>query len=151
MINNSELDEKTQVKIPAAQVSCAAGLAAYVYPFKVKLHSDTVPSLHLTYLRLQSFRRYPEVASFSTYRTQTYLGPTTQAQNFALTAGLDIFDSGKPKFIPCNPVNNFFSKGVSQADVGIHSGYYKNAYRPDLNLDTTNGRTCSLPNRPATF
>ena len=73
LINNSEVDEKVQVKIPAGVVSCAAQANGFCFPFKVKLYEKTVPSLHLTYLRLQSFRRYPEVASFSTYRTQSYL------------------------------------------------------------------------------
>ena len=38
-----------------------------------------MPNLFLTYLRLQAFRRPPEVASFTTYRTQTYLGPQCNA------------------------------------------------------------------------
>ena len=146
LINNSEVDEKTQVKVINGQVSCAQQANGYCFPFTVKLYEKTVPSIHLTYLRLQSFRRYPEVASFSTYRTQTYLGPTTQEQTFAKTPGQYIFDSGTPKYLPCNPVNGVFSKGVSLADHpgNANSSYFFDAYRPDKADKDRTGATSKI-------
>ena len=50
----------------------AGGRQNTAYPFSVKF-KGTQASLHLQYLRLQSFRRYPEAVSLATYRSQTYI------------------------------------------------------------------------------
>ena len=42
-------------------------------PFKVTYDTDYTAELHLTWLRMQSFRRYPDAISLATYRTQTYI------------------------------------------------------------------------------
>ena len=74
LINNSEA-----TKVAKAREANAGGVQADaadsdVVPFTIAFATDTLPHLFLTYMRLQSFRRPPEVASFTTYRTQTYLG-----------------------------------------------------------------------------
>ena len=69
-----------------------------VVPFTIRFDTSSLPNLFLTYLRLQAFRRPPEVASFTTYRTQTYLGPQCTMQNVGSTAGVEAdasaFDTG---------------------------------------------------------
>ena len=102
--------------VPNASTSVASGLAK-IYPFQVKLRSSqsALPSLHLTYLRMQSFRRYPQVASFSTWRTQTYLGPVMSKATLgdmcktAIAQGLDK-DVGSKEYLSCNPVGGLHSR-----------------------------------------
>ena len=83
LINNSEVTKAEKAKqFQIGQVSNEQELAnSYCAPFTVLFDnsSGNMPNLFLTYLRLQAFRRPPEVASFTTYRTQTYLGPQCNA------------------------------------------------------------------------
>ena len=103
LVNNSEM---TKVE-PAHRFDTDAGGTfgfhvedplTEVVPFTIQFNTQSLPNLFLTYLRLQAFRRPPEVASFTTYRTQTYLGPQCNMQNVGATAGIEAdssaFDTG---------------------------------------------------------
>ena len=74
LINNSEATKNTAANEVAADGTVADKADSECVPFTIQFATDTLPHLFLTYMRLQSFRRPPEVASFTTYRTQTYLG-----------------------------------------------------------------------------
>ena len=128
LVNNSETSKDNAGAEIATARNATKGYGAsteYNYPFTVKLRSSVKPSLHLTYLRLQSFRRYPEVASFSTYRTQTYLGPTTTEAPGDCKAKpvADIFDSGTPEYIRLCPVNSQFAREIVNNDTGTCAVY----------------------------
>ena len=109
LINNSE---NTTVAI--AKKNNAGGAATdddeagvFVAPFTCKLSTSRPPALFLTYLRLQAFRRPPEVASFTTYRTQTYLGPMpTEASmgSASISARPEAFDKdvGAVPYLKCD-------------------------------------------------
>ena len=85
LINNSEVVQKkvayTTVDRDTHIIDANRDVDTEVVPFTIKYDTSKLPNLFLTYLRLQSFRRPPEVASFTTYRTQTYLGPQCNAAN----------------------------------------------------------------------
>ena len=124
LINNSETEKPLDQLELAKQLGSAKAIDAdvancYLFPFVVKLRSKVKPSLHLTYLRLQSFRRYPEVASFSTYRTQTYLGPTTTEApaDATCTPQNKIFEQGQTKFVKLCPQNALFSREMGPQDL----------------------------------
>ena len=86
LINNSESTNVSDasellVRGPTA-IAANAGELFRPAPFTIVLREATIPTIHLQYLRLQSFRAYPEVSQFATYRTQTYLGPMMTGGNF---------------------------------------------------------------------
>ena len=84
LLNNSENTTVTRAFTTNARAtnSPAAGDdLTDVVPFTVVFDSTKMPNLFLTYLRLQAFRRPPEVASFTTYRTQAYLGPQASSMS----------------------------------------------------------------------
>ena len=66
----------------------AAGQAVANYKFKVKYDASYRAQLHLTWLRLQAFRRWPEAISLMTYRTQTYIteAPTSNQGGFVASS-----------------------------------------------------------------
>lgn len=105
LINNSEATAVALAKgvNPNAANAVTANntdQATHVVPFTISFDSSSgnMPSLFLTYLRLQAFRRPPEVASFTTYRTQTYLGPQCNQASLGaaqtIVARADAFDEG---------------------------------------------------------
>lgn len=75
LINNSEASVNTIAQTVANNGNAQTATTTDCVPFTCRLSVAKPPALFLTYLRLQAFRRPPEVASFTTFRTQTYLGP----------------------------------------------------------------------------
>jgi len=57
----------------ASDASVANSASAEDTPFSVKYDTSYQARLHIEYIRLQSFRRYPEAVSLATYRHQTYI------------------------------------------------------------------------------
>ena len=135
LVNNSEC---TDASNPIEEATLAANAititdnAAETFrnvPFTILLRAKTTPTLHLQYLRLQSFRAYPEVSQFATYRTQTYLGPMmetglatgmvkseTEAAKFTGVRGkpLGAFDQ-EQAFLKCSGADlHFRASGVKR-------------------------------------
>ena len=98
LINNSEVLEKDTAKTTVGTNTDSDFNTVQCVPFTIAYDDTKLPNLFLTYLRLQSFRRPPEVASFTTYRTQTYLGPQCTPANVGTEqtkiAIKDAFDQG---------------------------------------------------------
>ena len=122
LINNSEaLVPANSNYVQGQDTSGANDGDSQVVPFTCALKVSSPPALFLTYLRLQAFRRPPEVASFTTFRTQTYLGPmptkSSMGDSRTVIARADAFDSdvGELPYLKCD------GEGVVGKQVGITS------------------------------
>ena len=125
LINNSEALTKTVAQKTVGVTTNTAEAEVECVPFTIVYDSTKLPNLFLTYLRLQAFRRPPEVASFTTYRTQTYLGPQCTAANMGAdktkVAIGDVFDQGvgEVPYLICDGSNPF-----SKIDSGAYGYKY---------------------------
>ena len=125
LINNSEALTKTVAQKTVNNTTNTAEAEVECVPFTIVYDSTKLPNLFLTYLRLQAFRRPPEVASFTTYRTQTYLGPQCTAANMGAdktkVAIGDVFDQGvgEVPYLICDGSNPF-----SKIDSGAYGYKY---------------------------